>query len=57
MDVPIAEIIVYDILGKEIKKQNGKATGFEIPLNKNNQVLLLDITLKDGSKHHNKVIH
>ncbi|NHM02924.1 endonuclease [Flavobacterium difficile] len=53
----IAEIIVYDILGKEIKKQNGKATDFEIPLNKNNQVLLLDITLKDGSKHHNKVIH
>lgn len=53
----IAEIIVYDILGKEIKKQNGKTTDFEIPLNKNNQVLLLDITLKDGSKHHNKVIH
>lgn len=53
----MAEVIVYDVLGKEIKKQNGNTTNFEIYLNKNNQVLLLEITLKDGSKIHHKVIH
>lgn len=53
----ITEIIIYDILGKEIKKQNGNTTNFEIQFNKNNQVLLLEITLKDGTKTHNKLIH
>lgn len=53
----IAQVIVYDVLGKEIKKQNGNSANFEIHLNKNNQVLLLEITLKDGSKIHHKVIH
>jgi endonuclease I len=53
----IAQVIVYDVLGKEIKKQNGNTRNFEIQLNKNNQVLLLEITLKDGTKLHNKIIH
>ena len=53
----ISEVIIYDILGKIIKKQNGNTTNFEIQLHKNNQVLLLEITLKDGTKIHNKLIH
>jgi hypothetical protein len=50
-------VIIYDILGKIIKKQNGNTTNFEIQLHKNNQVLLLEITLKDGSKIFQKAIH
>lgn len=53
----ISQVIVYDILGKEITKQNRNSTNFEIPLIKNNQVLLLEITLKDGTKIHHKLIH
>ena len=53
----ISQVIVYDILGKEITKQNRNSTNFEIPLNKNNQVLLLEITLKNGTKIHHKLIH
>ena len=53
----ISQVIIYDVLGKEIKKQNGNTTNFEIQLNKSNQVLLLEITLKDGTKIHNKIIH
>lgn len=53
----ISEVIIYDILGKIIKKQNGNTTNFEIQLHKNNQVLLLEITLKDGSKIFQKAIH
>jgi hypothetical protein len=53
----IHKVIVYDILGKETTKQNGNTTNFEIPLNKKNQVLLLEITLKDGTKIHDKIIH
>jgi hypothetical protein len=53
----ISEIIIYDVLGKEIKKQNGNTTNLEIYLHKNKQVLLLEITLKDGAKIHQKVIH
>ena len=53
----ISEVIIYDILGKIIKTQNGNTTNFEIQLHKNNQVLLLEITLKDGTKIHNKLIH
>ena len=53
----IAQVIVYDVLGKEIKKQIGNTTNFKIQLDKNNQVLLLENTLKDGTKIHNKLIH
>ena len=53
----MAQVIVYDVLGKEIKKQIGNTTNFEIQLDKNNQVLLLEITLKDGTKIHHKLIH
>lgn len=53
----ITEVIIYDVLGKVIKKQNENSTNLEITLNKNNQVLLLEITLQDGTKIHNKVIH
>ena len=53
----MAQVIVYDVLGKEIKKQISNTTTFEIQLDKNNQVLLLEITLKDGTKIHHKLIH
>jgi endonuclease I len=53
----ISQVIVYDVLGKEIKKQNGNTSNFEIQLNKNNQILLLEIILKDGTKIHHKLIH
>lgn len=53
----ISEVIVYDILGKQIKKQNGNTSNFEIQCHKNNQVLLLEITLKDGNILHQKIIH
>lgn len=53
----IHEVIIYDILRKVVNKQIGNATNFEININKNNQVLLLEITLKDGTKIHDKIIH
>jgi endonuclease I len=53
----IKNVIVYDILGKVVKNEFGNSTNFEIHLNKNNQVLLLEITLKDGTKIHDKIIH
>ena len=53
----IKNVIVYDVLGKVVKNEFGNSTNFEIHLNKNNQVLLLEITLKDGTKIHDKIIH
>ena len=53
----IKNVIVYDVLGKLVKNEFGNSTNFEIHLNKNNQVLLLEITLKDGTKIHDKIIH
>jgi endonuclease I len=53
----MANVIVFDILGKEIKNQKGNSSNFEIQFNKNNQVLLLEITMKDGSILHQKIIH
>ena len=55
--IEIYEIIIYDILGKKLKNLIVNTRDFEIQLDKKNQVLLLEIILKDGSKIHHKVIH
>lgn len=49
-------ITVYDLLGKKIYELNKTTNEAHLPISKNNQIVLLEIHLEDGSIQHHKVI-
>ncbi|SEP75182.1 endonuclease [Flavobacterium urocaniciphilum] len=53
----ISHVSIFDILGKKLIEKNFNAKEVQIENSKNNQVLLLEITLSDGTIEHQKIIH
>lgn len=49
-------VTVYDLLGKKIYELNKTTNEAHLPIPKNNQIVLLEIQLEDGSIQHYKVI-